>query len=160
MPNIGKPLVNEDGSIGNCHYCRRQMLSRESSYDHPLHPTREHVVPRAHGGTNWVWVCYQCNHIKGDRTERAWRTYMAAHPRWWGQQSVTEPAFVPTPQQPFKIDSYADSIYILRHGKKAWRAMKVAGEIPTSVQVEYPNDPQAQAAFEAVYRDRLHLLRN
>ncbi len=54
---------------------------------------------------------------------------------------------------------YADSMYILRHGKKAWRAMKAASMVaPNSVPVEY-SDPDAQAAFEAVYRNRLHMLR-
>lgn len=33
-------------------------------------------------------------------------------------------------------------------------------ERPLAPPVEYPNDAQAQAAFEAVYRERLHLLRS
>lgn len=94
MPNIGEPL-EKNGKIGNCHYCCRQMLPRESGYKlktlPPLHPTREHVHPKAHGGMDWVWACYQCNAMKGNQTERQWGEFMRQHPRWW----VTPPR--PTP---------------------------------------------------------------
>lgn len=168
MPNIGKPLENEDGSIGNCHYCQRQMLSRETGYNHKtlpaLHPTREHIHPRSKGGTDWVWACYQCNMIKGDRTERAWLAYMRAHPQWWEPKAVGGAA----PGKPKPLP-YADTMYILKHGKKAWRAMRNPIKPidfarlyvrPLSVPIAYPDDPKAQAAFENVYRGRLHLLRS
>ena len=62
----------------------------------------------------------------------------------------------PAPPRPLPL---ADTMYILRHGKKAWRAMRAARLVsPTDVPQAYA-DAEQQAAFEAVYRDRLYMLR-
>lgn len=62
---------------------------------------------------------------------------------------------------------YEESIMILRHGKDYWRAWKERGEPPcdccrrdkpNAVPIEYA-DAKQQAAFESIYRGRLHLLR-
>lgn len=63
------------------------------------------------------------------------------------------PAFTPSTILPL-----ADSLYILKRGKKAYRAMKAREDAPASLPVEF-NDPAAQSAFEAVYKNRLHMLR-
>jgi hypothetical protein len=44
-----------------CHYC--------NSYMKPL--TRDHIIPRSRGGTNYSWnlvpACRPCNHAKGQK---------------------------------------------------------------------------------------------
>ena len=64
---IGKP----------CAYCEKPMAV----------PTRDHVLPRVHGGTldgpNKVLACYRCNQDKGCSSLRKWlrRLRRAADPR-------------------------------------------------------------------------------
>jgi hypothetical protein len=62
-----------------CAYCRRPMDRR----DVRLHPTRDHVLPRSHGGTRTTICCFTCNGIKGDMLPGAWEAFMVANPRWW-----------------------------------------------------------------------------
>lgn len=95
------------------------------------------------------------------KTRKLPETFRAAG-RWATRKGraddeVRKPAYTPP-----TIIPYAESMYILRHGKKAyraWKALQLArSEMPLSVPVEY-RDPKAQEAFEAVYRDRLYMLR-
>lgn len=61
-----------------------------------------------------------------------------------------------TQAQPLPV---ADTLYILKYGTKAYRKMKLESMVvPKEVPQEFC-DPAEQAAFESVYKDRLHLLR-
>ena len=69
-----------------CYYCRRRL-------DHPrsrsrLRATRDHVKPRFQGGTQWVWSCWACNHVKGCMTRQQWATFRAAVPDWWKRREL------------------------------------------------------------------------
>lgn len=136
-----------------CAYCKRIMNSNSPD----LMPTRDHIHPRSKGGREIIWACWTCNHIKADMTPQQWAGLMAANPKWWhGVAKERRRA-----ARLSDILPYADSMYILRHGKKAWREMVAKREAvgaPPAVPVRY-DDPKAQAAFEAVYKDRLHMLR-
>jgi hypothetical protein len=49
--------------------------------------TRDHVVPRALGGSNrasnMAWACYECNQLKGDMSPDEWSFVTQAIPEWW-----------------------------------------------------------------------------
>lgn len=58
-------LFNLQG--GHCAYCDKKMdITKTNSHDAP---TRDHVVPKYHGGTNHpanlVCACFECNKNKG-----------------------------------------------------------------------------------------------
>lgn len=105
-----------------CAYCKRTM--DPTSPD--LMPTRDHIHPRSKGGRRIVWACWTCNHMKGDMTLEQWTSLMAAHPRWWhGVPKKQHQKRAPAGQ--LAVIPYAESMFILKHGKKAYRAWK-AGE--------------------------------
>lgn len=62
-----------------CPYCQRPMDRRDAR----LMATRDHVVPRIHGGREIIVCCFTCNNTKGDMLPDVWRAYMAANPGWW-----------------------------------------------------------------------------
>jgi 5-methylcytosine-specific restriction endonuclease McrA len=45
--------------------------------------TRDHVVPKCHGGTQIMIICFTCNNLKGDMDLDAWNWYMRSNPYWW-----------------------------------------------------------------------------
>lgn len=51
-----------------CHWCKRPMLMESAA----LQPTRDHVIPRARGGTEIVIACMACNHLKADMHPAMW----------------------------------------------------------------------------------------
>lgn len=57
-------LIERQGGV--CFYCQRPFTTGGKR-----RPTREHLVPRAHGGsnrpTNIVAACFGCNHDRGTR---------------------------------------------------------------------------------------------
>lgn len=146
-----------------CLYCDRTLESVHSRS--PLKATRDHVVPRSKGGCETVWACRLCNELKKDMMPDDWEAFMECFPEWWlrpefggngwsdkrrveQEAQVRSSGRIPRPKL-----SYWETVAYLRAqaGKKA----KVA---PASIPIEY-DDPRAQAAFEAVYRNRLSMLR-
>lgn len=59
-------LRNQHGKP--CHWCRRQMRAESSKW----HPTRDHVIPKAQGGTLIKITCFACNQLKGDMPAPLW----------------------------------------------------------------------------------------
>lgn len=149
-----------------CAYCRRTLENSRSRSR--LAATKDHVHPRRHGGGRTVWCCRQCNALKKDMLEQDWLAFMRSYPEWWKNPLFSKfglahkkrlPRQRYEPQSPYKSVPIADTMEILRDGKKAWRAKKEKAKTPDSVPKAY-DDPSAQAAFEAVYRSRLHMLRS
>lgn len=136
-----------------CSYCRRKTeMPSVLRPAHALTATVEHIVPLSRGGAmrgdNITLACSLCNGLKGNMTPQEWTEFMIANPGWWRKAAG-------------KIVPVAETKMIRREGKKAWRIWRQGQEnvrIPTSVPVEY-DDPIAQAAFEGVYKNRLHMLR-
>ena len=130
-------------------------------------PTRDHAHPRSKGGRLIVIACWTCNHMKGDMTMEEWEAFMALHPRWWNGVSKRKRKMFAqrVPSGQLALIPYAESIMILRHGKDYWRNWKAGGK-PVCECCRRPplpkayDDPKAQAAFEAVYKNRLHMLRS
>lgn len=62
----------------DCPYCGDTMRVR---YPNPHHhrdcPTRDHVIPRCHGGMRVIVVCRDCNNRKADKTPADWLRYVA-----------------------------------------------------------------------------------
>lgn len=117
-----------------CPYCENVMLIGTARP-----PTRDHVVPKRMGGTlsdrNTLIVCRPCNGDKGDKTLEQFAN------------SLTR-----------RADARAAIVWALveRRGSKR---LPGGARPPAAVPLQYPDDPKAQAAFEAVYRDRPHMLR-
>lgn len=142
-----------------CTYCRRLVVGRRSAS--MLAATMDHVIPKSRGGTKTVLACRQCNSLKRDMMPDEWEAFMSDNPTWWLKPQFGGPRQVGKP----KPIPYAESMRILAVGKKAWRTERERREqelksmvIPTSIPVAY-EDSKAQAAFENVYRNRLHMLR-
>lgn len=75
---------------GCCYYCSRAMTLVPHKRNSV---TRDHRVPRAHGGggdRNVVAACFRCNSIKGEMTEEEFRA------QW------PDPALLPPGPLPFK----------------------------------------------------------
>lgn len=76
MQNPQRPLLV--AAIGApCAYCSAPMMPPDKP------PTRDHVKPRAKGGTfadqrNRLLVCSPCNHAKGKRTLQQWLRVLVA----------------------------------------------------------------------------------
>lgn len=70
---------------GRCFYCQQLMLLPIPTAPKPKNPlppdriTREHLLPRAHGGTehphNIVGACARCNHQRG--SDIPWIEFLA-----------------------------------------------------------------------------------
>src|SRR6185295_790541 len=115
-----------------CHWCSRTM--NVNCLD--LMPTRDHVHPKSRGGRVIVWACMTCNTLKADMTERQWKLFMVANPQWWN--GVPKRA---------------------KRALRSWcekQAREAAFKQITTLPTEYDN-LEAQAAFEAVYKDRPHM---
>lgn len=59
---------------GLCHYCHRSMVLGDGG---DAQATRDHVVPRAHGGKqsgNLVAACRRCNEAKGAMTAQDFKS--------------------------------------------------------------------------------------
>lgn len=78
-----KPRISGDAGGSNCAYCKRRMESTRSSSR--VAATRDHVTPKALGGTYRIWCCRTCNTIKADMTPAEWSLYMRQNPDWWKQ---------------------------------------------------------------------------
>lgn len=51
-----------------CHWCRRPMMRESEKW----RPTRDHVIPKAVGGTIIRVACHACNNLKGDMPAPLW----------------------------------------------------------------------------------------
>ena len=71
-----------------------------------------------------------------------WQAFMSATPQWWNNRQFGTVT--------------AGEMLARRRAKERERA---ARRIPQTIPIEYPDDPAAQAAFEAAYKNRLHMLR-
>lgn len=114
-----------------CAYCERLLIPNTST-----HPTRDHVIPKSKGGRATVWCCTKCNNAKGDMMPDEWQRFMHEFPEWWmvpGREAAGRRAILATRKTP-------DGAALMA--------------VPKAF-----DDPKAQAAFEAVYATRLHLLR-
>jgi hypothetical protein len=127
-------LIARDGE--HCRYCKikvRRNWMLDNRYDHDA--TVDHVIPKAKGGRNhmenYALACRKCNHTKGDR-------------------SVEEFMAAPVPVRR-RVRRAPRPIIPIEPAK-----LYVA---PLTLPVEYPNNPKAQAAFEAVYSKRKKVLR-
>jgi HNH endonuclease len=130
-----------------CGYCQRPMDKNSET----LSATRDHTVPRCRGGSKSAIVicCRKCNGLKGDMLPAEWAAYMTANPGWWQTreqkraekwkvrrkrrelQGYPPPGPVVVPPEliyrtgPIPI---AESLFILQHGKKAYRAALEDGQ--------------------------------
>lgn len=72
-----------------CHYCKREMHTRQLSFD-GLRKTRDHHVPVSRGGSNAKenirMACIRCNGLKGNMMPAEWEQYMRDNPLWWAPQ--------------------------------------------------------------------------
>lgn len=75
------PPFTTDGRGAHCKWCERPLLA--STAPSETAATRDHVIPKAYGGTFRVWACVACNFIKGDLLPDVWALFMAGHPKWW-----------------------------------------------------------------------------
>jgi 5-methylcytosine-specific restriction endonuclease McrA len=62
-----------------CTYCRRNLDPSSVA----LAPTKDHFVPKSHGGTKVFSCCFACNQMKGDMTVDQWRQFTKEVPEWW-----------------------------------------------------------------------------
>lgn len=115
-----------------CAYCRRELVAYSAT-----HPTRDHVMPRSKGGRKTVWACTKCNNAKGNMLPEEWELFMLKFPEWW--------------KTPGREAEGRKFIFAIRQ--------PIAGEIPKTVPIAYPDDVRMQSAFDHVYRDRLWMLR-
>lgn len=127
-----------------CPYCKQPMWSDEGRK-----PSRDHVYPRRLGGTlaasNCLIVCSPCNGDKGSMTLEQWGHHL----------TITR-------------DRRAQIVWAIVTLKRyqqmppaAMQRQHALAQVPVEiarVPIEY-DDSKAQAAFEAVYRNRKHLLR-
>jgi hypothetical protein len=124
-----------------CAYCGRETVFPSVLPDtrSDLTATVDHVVPISRGGqargSNCVLACMTCNNLKADMMPQEWRAFMLSTPGWWWKE-------------PFRLRRNG----VLRQPRAQ------PSTAPASMPWEY-EDPRAQAAFEAVYKDRLHMLR-
>lgn len=51
-----------------CYWCRRPMRGESAKW----RPTRDHVIPRALGGTIIKIACFACNQLNGDMPAPLW----------------------------------------------------------------------------------------
>jgi|GEM_PF-729887 len=64
-----------------CYWCERPLLSRGGRK--ALSATRDHIVPKAHGGRVTVDCCTACNSLKGDMSPSKWTRFCSQNPEWW-----------------------------------------------------------------------------
>lgn len=76
----------------SCCYCKRRLEAPTSPSR--LAYTRDHVKPRAAGGTKTVPCCRQCNQLKGNLHPSVWRWFTINYPGWW--KTFDTPAEVAT----------------------------------------------------------------
>lgn len=62
--------------------------------------------------------------MKADMTAEQWAFFMEANPCWWGGVPKERRMAARTMPGQLAIIPYAESMYILKHGKKAWRAWR------------------------------------
>jgi hypothetical protein len=77
----GKSRQNKLADGTPCTYCHRTMIWG----DKLLAPTRDHSIPRVHGGrkTKTIGCCFQCNNIKDNMMPEMWQAFMDKNPKWW-----------------------------------------------------------------------------
>lgn len=73
---LGTNYIRREFDGKPCPYCERVMMSGS-----PKHPTRDHIVPKAKGGTlendNCLVVCLICNGDKADMTLPEFAAWLA-----------------------------------------------------------------------------------
>lgn len=73
--------MSKRGRGYQCTYCERRLEAVGSRS--LVAATKDHVVPKSHGGQRTVWCCRQCNTLKGNMTPVEWSNFMRANPGWW-----------------------------------------------------------------------------
>lgn len=122
-PNVRKRMFWTQRGL--CHWCRQEMHLYErfllSSYaqQDPRAATFDHLIPVSAGGTNkqsnLVLACAKCNGLRKNMPADKWLDS-------WETRSIGPPVDRLTPPAPaVPLD---DTMYILKHGKKAWREMR------------------------------------
>lgn len=135
--------MSKRGRGETCHWCKRKLASVTDRSR--LAATRDHYpIPKHQGGRETVWACRQCNGIKGAKSAEQWHRFMERNPHWWSLLKFRNHGSVPGHMQP---TIHAPGLVLGREP-----------EIPKRAPIEYA-DGLAQAAFEAVYDHRLHMLR-
>lgn len=152
-----------------CEYCKREMRC-DVAVDHPLRATRDHYMPksrrRGDDAVIIVMACFTCNQAKGDRFPEQWDRFMQCNPNWWGPRGERQPIQAP-PQPPKKPNPppYDHTMYILKHGLKAYRKWLAAGcPVIRPLRKDEPaphefDDPEQQAIFESYARKYHYLMR-
>lgn len=72
-------VVASPGDGEACKYCERKLVTGDPG----THPTKDHFDPKSKSGTETVWCCRKCNHVKADMTRVEWNQFMADYPGWW-----------------------------------------------------------------------------
>lgn len=75
--------MSKEGRGQLCTYCRRRLEAKGSRGR--LAATRDHVMPKMHGGRRTVWCCRQCNTLKANMMPSEWSEFMRQNPEWWKQ---------------------------------------------------------------------------
>ncbi|MGE0652045.1 MAG: HNH endonuclease [Alphaproteobacteria bacterium] len=94
---------------GRCYYCERQMTLAPHKRNSV---TRDHRIPKAHGGggyRNVVAACFRCNSLKGEMTEGEFRA------QW------PDPSKLPRGPLPYKR-----KIMKAQQRREAWQAKRKA----------------------------------
>lgn len=143
-----------------CEYCDRTLVKVDPIGNDPLYATRDHFVPKSknRGGPHkMVWACRLCNSLKADRMPEQWTRFMQRNPRWWEHPYFTgeRRRRVTLPPERKPPPPYWQTMRFLRNAEfRDWRPLRKDEPIPK----RYDN-PVAQAAYEAVYKDRKWMLR-
>lgn len=157
------------GHLEPCEYCKREMRG-DVAPDHPLRATRDHYIPKSKRRDTdepiIVMACFTCNQIKADRFPEQWDRFMLRNPRWWEIVAGKRSAKAKRPPPAPVVLPMAHSLYILKHGKRAYRSWVERGcpepgrpllkDEPVPIEFE---DPAQQAAFEAYAKKYRHVLR-
>lgn len=111
----------------SCPYCNRPMDLAKIQ----LMPTRDHYpIPKSRGGRRTIICCLTCNHLKADMAADAWEAFIVENRGGWFVARPPGMAMPPISHTPIpsilraKPLPYAESLMILRLGKRAWKAWK------------------------------------
>lgn len=77
-------LHTTPGFPKDCHWCGVQLRdpAKDKARRSKNSATRDHFVPKSHGGRRTVWSCRHCNQLKGDLFPQRWDRFRRAFPNY------------------------------------------------------------------------------